>query len=52
MAPVLILSPALQQEMRTAERALITVCNPFQATASLKGFGDGLSALDKRRGPS
>lgn len=53
---VLILSAPLQQEMRKAERALITVYapngNPFQATASLKGFGEAVDALAKRRGPS
>lgn len=53
---VLILSPALQQEMRKAERALITVYGPagkpFQATASLKSFGEAVDALNKRGGPS
>ena len=53
---VLILANDLQQQMRKAEQALLTVYalggKPFQVTASLKGFGDGLSALDKRRSPS
>ena len=53
---VLILANDLQQQMRKTEQALLTVYalngKPFQAAASLKGFGDGLSALDKRRGPS
>ena len=52
---VLILSPALQQEMRKAERSLITVYGPdgepFLATASLKSFGEAVDALNKRQAP-
>jgi hypothetical protein len=53
---VLILSSDLQQEMHKTEQALLTVHalggKPLNAASSLKGFGDGLIALDKRRGPS
>ena len=53
---VLILSPALQQEMRKADRALVTVYaragGPFQAAASLRGLGEAIDTLNKRRGPS
>ena len=53
---VLILSQPLQQEIRKAERALIAVYavsgRPFQAAASLKGIGEAIDALNKRRGPS
>jgi invasion protein IalB len=53
---VLILSPALQQEMRKADKALVTVYAPtggaFQAAASLKGLGEAIDTLNKRRGPS
>ncbi len=53
---VLILSQPLQEEMRKAERALITVYarsgSPFQATASLRGLGEAIDTLNKRRGPS
>lgn len=53
---VLILWPALQAEMRQAERATVTIYRwnggPFRAASSLKGFGDALDALNKRRGPS
>ena len=53
---VLILPNELRQQMRKAEQAWLTAYGlsgkPFQTAASLKGFADGLSALDKRRGPS
>lgn len=53
---VLILSKSLQEEILKAERALITVYapngNPFQAAASLKGLGQAIDTLNKRRGPS
>lgn len=53
---VLVLSSDLQQQMRKTEQAQLTVYGldgkAFRAASSLKGLGDGLGALDKRRGPS
>jgi invasion protein IalB len=53
---LLILTNDLQQEMRKAAQAGVTVYalngEAVQATFSLKGFSEGLGALDKRRGPS
>jgi invasion protein IalB len=51
----LILSDDLQQEMRKNEQAVLTVYaldgKLLRAASSLKGLGDGLSALDKRKNP-
>jgi invasion protein IalB len=52
----LVLTSDLQQQMRKFEKAELTVYGlngkAFGAASSLKGFGEGLDALEKRKRPS
>jgi invasion protein IalB len=50
---VLVMEDDLKQDLQKAQKGTITVYalsgQAVRALAELKGFGDGLAALDKRR---